>query len=78
VIKMRARLAQVRWALILKTSMLDYLVTLGLAVSFPLFAVLDRGRLDSSRASQISFLLTAALAFALTGYDALWLRKVER
>jgi putative membrane protein (TIGR04086 family) len=78
---MRARLAQVRWALILKTSVLVYLVTLvlGLAVSFPLLAVLDRGRLDSSRAFQISLLITAFLVIVVTGYGALWVaRSVER
>jgi putative membrane protein (TIGR04086 family) len=78
---MRARLAQVRWALILTTSALVYLVTLilGLAVSSPLLGVLDSGRLDSSRASQVSFLITAFLVFVVTGYGALWIaRRVER
>ena len=48
-INMRARLAQVRWALVLKTAVLVYLVTLvlGLAVPFPLLAVLGWARLDS-------------------------------
>ena len=78
---MRARLAQVRWALVLKTSVLVYLVTLilGLAVSFPLLAFLGWARLDASRAFQLSFLITAALIFAVTGYGALWVaRRVER
>ncbi len=78
---MRARLAQVRWALVLKTAVLLYLVTLilGLAVSFPLLALLGWWRLDSSRAIQVSFLITAFLVFAVTGYGALWVaRKVER
>ncbi|HEY7093260.1 MAG TPA: TIGR04086 family membrane protein [Ktedonobacterales bacterium] len=78
---MRARLAQVRWALVLKTSVLVYLVTLvlGLAVSFPLLAFLSWARLDSSRASRVSFLITALLVFLVTGYGALWVaRRVER
>jgi putative membrane protein (TIGR04086 family) len=78
---MRARLAQVRWALVLKTSVLLYLVTLvlGLAVSFPLLAIIGWARLDSSRAIQASFLITAALVLAVTGYGALWVaRRVER
>ena len=81
VVNMRARLAQVRWALVLKTAVLLYLVTLilGLAVSFPLLAFLGWWRLDSSRAIQVSFLITAFLVFAVTGYGALWVaRKVER
>jgi putative membrane protein (TIGR04086 family) len=81
VMNMRARLAQVRWALILTTSVLVYLVTLvlGLAVSFPLLAVFGGGRLDSSRAFQVSFLMTALLLIAVTAYGALWVaRRVER
>jgi putative membrane protein (TIGR04086 family) len=77
---MRARLAQVRWALVLTISVLVYLVTLilGFAVSFPLLAVLGWARLDASRAFQLSFLITAALVFAVTGYGALWVaRRVE-
>jgi putative membrane protein (TIGR04086 family) len=77
----RARLAQVGWALVLKTSVLVYLVTLvlGLAVSFPLLAFLGWARLDSSRALQVSFLITALLVIAVTGYGALWVaRRVER
>ena len=78
---MRARLAQVRWALVLKTAVLAYLVTLilGLAISFPLLAFLGNGRLDSPRAFRISFLITAFLVFAVTGYGALWVaRRVGR
>jgi putative membrane protein (TIGR04086 family) len=77
---MRARLAQVRWALVLKTAALLYLVTLilGLVVSFPLLAFLGWGSLDSSRAFQVSFLITAFLVIVVTGYGAFWVaRRVE-
>jgi putative membrane protein (TIGR04086 family) len=71
----------VRWALVLKTSALVYLVTLvlGLAVSFPLLAFLGWARLDSARAIQVSLLSTAFLVFAVTGFGALWVaRRVGR
>jgi putative membrane protein (TIGR04086 family) len=80
-VNLRARLAQVRWALVLKTAALVYLVTLvlGLAASFPLRALLGWWRLDSSRAFRVSFLITAALALAVTEFGALWVaRRVER
>jgi putative membrane protein (TIGR04086 family) len=78
---MRAYLAQVRWALVLKIALLLYLVTLvlGLALSFPLLAILDWARLDASRAFQLSFFITAVLVIAVTGFVALWVaRRVER
>ena len=78
---MRAYLAQVRWALVLKTAVLLYLVTLvlGLALSFPLLTILDWARLDSSRAIQVSYLITAVLVFVVTGFGALWgARRAER
>jgi hypothetical protein len=78
---MRVRLAQVRWALVLKAAILIYHVTLvlGLAVSFPLLAFLGWARLDSAHAFQISFLITAILVFVVTGFGALWgARRAER
>ena len=80
-VNMRARLAQVRWALVLKIAALIYLVTLilGLAASFPLLAFLGWWPLDSSRAFQVSFLIPAFLVLAVTGLGALWVaRRVER
>src|SRR4029078_12610337 len=73
-VNLRARLAQVRWALVLKTAALVYLVTfvLGLAASFLLLALLGWWRLDSSRAFQVSFLITAALVLAVTIFGAWW------
>jgi hypothetical protein len=61
----------------LKTAVLVYLVTLvlGLAISFPLLTVLGWARLDSSRASQLSWLVTAAPVFAMTGIGALWVAR---
>jgi hypothetical protein len=78
---MHARLAQVRRALVVTTAVLVYLVTLvlGLAVSFPLLAFLGWSHLDSSRAVQASYLITAFLVIAVTAYVALRVaRTVEQ
>jgi putative membrane protein (TIGR04086 family) len=69
---MQARLAQVHWALVLKTAALLYVATLllGLAVSFPLLAFLNWGHLDSPNALWVSSLIAAFLVVAVTGYGA--------
>jgi putative membrane protein (TIGR04086 family) len=78
---MKARLARVRWNVIVKTAVVVYIATfiLGLALSFPLLAVLDWSGLDSDRAVQASSLISALFVFVVTGYGALWVaRRVER
>jgi putative membrane protein (TIGR04086 family) len=77
---MKARLARVHWALVVKTAVLVYIATfiLGLALSFPLLAFLDWSRLDSQSASQASSLISAFFVFVVTGYGALRVaRRVE-
>lgn len=77
---MRAGLAQAHWPLILIASVAIYIVTLllGIVMSFPVLAFLNSGRLDSSSASRVSFVLTAALVIIVTGYGSLLVaRRVE-
>lgn len=78
---MKARLSQVRWDLVLKASVLVYIVTfiLGIALSFPLLAFLDWSHLNSDSAFQVSSLISGLLVIVVTGYGALWVaRRVER
>jgi putative membrane protein (TIGR04086 family) len=80
VVNMKARLSQVQWDLVLKTAVVIYVVTfiLGLALSFPLLAVLDWAHLNSQSAFQVSSLISALLVIVVTGYGALWVaRRVE-
>jgi putative membrane protein (TIGR04086 family) len=71
---MKARLARVRWVLVVKTAILVYIVTfiLGLVVSLPLLALLSWARLDSQSALLAASLTSAFFVFAVTGYGALW------
>ena len=78
---MKARLSQVRWDLVLKASVLVYIVTfiLGIALSFPLLAFLDWSHLNSDSAFQVSSLISGLLVIGVTEYGALWVaRRVER
>jgi putative membrane protein (TIGR04086 family) len=80
VVTMKARLSRVHWYLVVKTAVLVYIVTLilGVALSFPLLAVLNWSRLDSQSAFQVSSLITAFFVVVVTGYGALWVaRRVE-
>ena len=78
---MKARLARVRWDLVVKTAALVYIVTfiLGLALAFPVLALLNWVHLDSHGAFLASSLISALLVIAVTGYGA-WrvARRVER
>lgn len=77
---MKTRLSQIHWNLVLKTALLLYILTfiLGLGLSLPLQAVLNRGNVDAHRAFQAVSLITALLVIVVTGYGA-WrvARKVE-
>ena len=78
---MKARLAEVRWDLVLKTSAVIYVVTLvlGLALSFPLLAIFNVGHLDSQSAARASTFITAFVVIVVTGYGAWWVaRRLER
>ena len=78
---MKARLSRVHWDLVVKTAVLVYIVTfiLGLALTFPVLAFLNWGRLDSQRAFLASSLISALFVIVVTGYGALHVaRRVER
>lgn len=78
---MKARLSQVHWDLVLKTSVLLYILTfiLDLGVSLLLPVFLNWGHVDAHSAFQIVSLITALLVIVVTGYGALRVaRKVER
>ena len=71
-VNMQARLAQVHWALVLRMSVLVYLLTfiLGLGVSLLLPTVFNWLRLDPQSAVQAGVLMTALLVLVVTGYGA--------
>ena len=77
---MKAQLVQVRWDLVLKTSILVYILTFifGIGLSLLLPAVLNWGRADAQNAVQAVSLITPLLVIVVTGYGA-WrvARKVE-
>ncbi len=77
---MKAQLVQVRWDLVLKTSILVYILTFifGVGLSLLLPAVLNWGRVDAPNAVQAVSLITPLLVIVVTGYGA-WrvARKVE-
>ncbi len=77
---MKAQLVQVRWDLVLKTSILVYILTFifGIGLSLLLPAVLNWGRVDAQNAVQAVSLITPLLVIVVTGYGA-WrvARKVE-
>ena len=76
----KAQLVQVRWDLVLKTSILVYILTFifGIGLSLLLPAVLNWGRADAQNAVQAVSLITPLLVIVVTGYGA-WrvARKVE-
>jgi putative membrane protein (TIGR04086 family) len=77
----KARLSQVHWRLVLATAVLVYLVTfiVGLALSVPLLAILNRGLVNPQSALQVSSVVSTLLVLAVTGYGAFWAaRRVER
>lgn len=77
---MKAQLSQVRWDLVLKTSILIYILTfiLGVGLSLLLPAVLNWGHMDPESAVQAISLIGALLVIVVTGYGAWWVaRKVE-
>lgn len=77
---MKAQLSQVRWDLVLKTSILIYILTfiLGVGLSLLLPAVLNWGHMDPQRAVQAVSLIGSLLVIVVTGYGAWWVaRKVE-
>jgi hypothetical protein len=69
---MKAGRSRVHWALVVKTALLVYLATfiLGVGLSFPLLALLNRGYLAAQSASLVSFLISALVVFVVTGYGA--------
>ena len=78
---MKARLSQVHWDLVFKTSVLVYILTfiLGLGLSLFVPAVLNWGHLDPQSAFQAVSLISTLLVIVVTGYGALWVaRQVER
>ena len=78
---MRARLAQVRWILVVTTAALIYIVPLllGLALSFPLLVMLTWVHLDPARAMRISVVISTLVVIIVTGAGALTVaRRVER
>jgi putative membrane protein (TIGR04086 family) len=78
---MKTGLSRVHWALVVKTAVAVYIVTLilGLVVSLPLLAFFAWARLNSQRAFLVSSSITACFVFVVTGYGALWVaRRVER
>ena len=79
-VNLKARLSRLHWGLVVKAAVVIYIATfiLGLALSFPLLAVLDWSGLDSDRAVQAASLISALFVFVVTGYGALWVaRRVE-
>ena len=77
---MKARISRVQWDLVVKTAVLIYIVTfiLGLALSFPLLALLNWVHLDSQSAVLASSLISTFFVIVVTGYGALRLaRRVE-
>lgn len=74
---MKAHIAQVHWALIVKAAILVYLVTfiLGLVVSFPVLALITWSRLDPQRAVQASSVISALFVMVVTGYGAFWVAR---
>jgi putative membrane protein (TIGR04086 family) len=77
---MKARLSQVHWDLVFKTSVLVYILTfiLGLGLSLFVPAVLNLGHMDPHSAFQAVSLISTLLVIVVTGYGALWVaRKVE-
>jgi putative membrane protein (TIGR04086 family) len=79
-VTMKARLSRVHWDLVVKSAVLVYILTfiLGLALSFPLLALLNWSSLDSQSASRASSLISAFIIIVVTGYGALWVaRRVE-
>ena len=77
---MKAQLAQMRWDLVLKTSILIYILTfiLGVGLSLALPAVFNWGHMDPQNAVQAVSLIGALLVIVVTGYGAWWVaRKVE-
>jgi putative membrane protein (TIGR04086 family) len=79
-VNVKAQLVQVRWDLVLKTSILVYILTFifGIGLSLLLPAVLNWGRVDAQNALQAVSLITPLLVIVVTGYGA-WrvARKVE-
>jgi putative membrane protein (TIGR04086 family) len=79
-VNVKAQLVQVRWDLVLKTSILVYILTFifGVGLSLLLPAVLNWGRVDAPNAVQAVSLITPLLVIVVTGYGA-WrvARKVE-
>jgi putative membrane protein (TIGR04086 family) len=79
-VNVKAQLVQVRWDLVLKTSILVYILTFifGIGLSLLLPAVLNWGRVDAQNAVQAVSLITPLLVIVVTGYGA-WrvARKVE-
>ncbi|HEX6605808.1 MAG TPA: TIGR04086 family membrane protein [Chloroflexia bacterium] len=77
---MKAQLSQVRWDLVLKTSILIYILTfiLGVGLSLLLPPVFNWGHIDPERAVQAVVLIGPVLVIVVTGYGAWWVaRKVE-
>jgi putative membrane protein (TIGR04086 family) len=77
---MKAQLSQVRWDLVLKTSILIYILTFifGVGLSLLLPAVLNWVHMDPQSAVQAISLIGALLVIVVTGYGAWWVaRKVE-
>jgi putative membrane protein (TIGR04086 family) len=77
---MKAQLSQVRWDLVLKTSILIYILTFifGVGLSLLLPAVLNWVHMDPQSAVQAISLIGALLVIVVTGYGAWWAaRKVE-
>jgi putative membrane protein (TIGR04086 family) len=72
VVHMKAYLARVHWALVIKIAVVVYIVTfiLGVVVSFPLLAFLNWIHLSSQSSFLISSLMSAFVVFAVTGYGA--------
>jgi putative membrane protein (TIGR04086 family) len=77
---MKAQLSQVRWDLVLKMSILIYILTfiLGAGLSLFLPAVFNWGHMDPQSAVQAISLIGPLLVIVVTGYGAWWVaRKVE-
>jgi hypothetical protein len=76
----KAGLSRVRWGLVLAAAIVLYVVTfiLGIALTVPLLALLDRANLSSDSATQVTSWLGGLLVVVVTGYGALWVaRRVE-
>jgi putative membrane protein (TIGR04086 family) len=77
---MKAQLSQVRWDLVLKTSILIYILTFifGVGLSLLLPAVLNWVHMDPQSAVQAISLIGPLLVIVVTSYGAWWVaRKVE-